>query len=158
MNFKKELSLSKPFLYSTQLPILRKKTFECIHCPTKVGSKYALNKHIEIVHNGLKPFKCPKCALVFGFNKQLKFHVDKIHGRKNLFQCHFCHLEFDGETRLKRHINVVHEDKKYTEYLGEDLVKIDAILKLAVKRLKIKVKRLDKDYVICDKKNCSMGK
>ena len=107
-----------------------------------------MNKHIEIVHNGLKPFKCPKCALVFGFKKQMKFHVDKIHEKNKLYQCHFCHLEFDGETRLKRHITVVHEDKKYTEYLGEDFVKIDAILKLAVKRLKIKVKRLDKIYVI----------
>ena len=68
--------------------------------------------------------------------------------RSYVYQCHFCHFEFDGETRLKRHITVVHEDKKYTEYLGEDLVKIDAILKLAVKRLKIKVKRLDKIYVI----------
>ena len=84
MNFRKELSLSIPFLYSTQLPTHRKKTFECIHCPTKVGSKYALNKHIEIVHNGLKLFKCPKCALVFGFNKQLKFHVDKIHEKEKL--------------------------------------------------------------------------
>ena len=154
----KWLSLSKSFLYSTQLPILRKKTFECIHCPTKVGSKYALNKHIDIVHNGLKPFECPKCALVFGFKKQLKFHYDKIHEKKKLYQCHFCHLEFDDESRLKRHITVVHEDKKYTEYLDEDLVKIDAILKLAVKRQKIKVKRSDQDYVLCNKKHCSMGK
>ena len=117
-----------------------------------------MNKHIDIVHNGLKPFECPKCALVFGFKKQLKFHYDKIHEKKKLYQCHFCHLEFDDESRLKRHITVVHEDKKYTEYLDEDLVKIDAILKLAVKRQKIKVKRSDQDYVLCNKKHCSMGK
>ena len=114
-----------------------------------------MNKHIGIVHNGLKPFKCPKCALVFVFKKQLNFHIDKIHGKKKLNQCHFCHLEFHGESRLKRHITVVHEDKKYTEYLDEGLVKIDAILKLSVKRQKSKVKRSDhRDYVLCNKKHC----
>ena len=46
-----------------------------------------LNKHIEIVHEGIKPFKCSVCDVKFANKQHLKKHIETIHEEIKPFKC-----------------------------------------------------------------------
>ena len=45
----------------------------------KFANKQNLKKHVEAVHEGIKPFKCSVCDVKFANEQNLKTHIETIH-------------------------------------------------------------------------------
>ena len=45
----------------------------------KFTNKQNLKKHVEAVHEGIKPFKCSVCDVKFANKQNLKKHIETIH-------------------------------------------------------------------------------
>ena len=45
----------------------------------KFANKQNLQKHVEAVHEGIKPFKCSVCDVKFANEQNLKTHIETIH-------------------------------------------------------------------------------
>ena len=46
-----------------------------------------LKKHVEVVHEGIKPFKCSVCDVKFANKQHLKKHIETIHEEIKPFKC-----------------------------------------------------------------------
>ena len=58
------------------------KAFKCKNCDYKTTQKGHLKKHIESVHEGIKPankFKCNICDYETVQNSKLKKHINSVH-------------------------------------------------------------------------------
>ncbi|KAH7935927.1 hypothetical protein HPB52_015182 [Rhipicephalus sanguineus] len=100
------------------------KTRQCPSCSKVLSRKYNLNRHRQLVHEGLRPFKCPHCAMSFGEKASLRSHIRRVHTgerptffqysglQKHLmwhitflcFACDLCSIEFVLKEHLKRHV------------------------------------------------------
>ena len=74
--------------------------------------KRNLKRHIESVHEGIKPFKCNICDYETAQKGHLKKHKDSVHEGIKPYKCHICQFESATSSHVKRHITVVHEKKK----------------------------------------------
>ena len=45
----------------------------------KFVNQQNLKKHVEAVHEGIKPFKCSVCDVKFANKQNLKKHIETIH-------------------------------------------------------------------------------
>ena len=78
--------------------------FECELCKKKYISKQALNIHFETTHEGKKPdVKCPMCEKMFGNKQVLKRHIDNVHEKKKPFACDLCDWRFAQSGQLTTH-------------------------------------------------------
>ena len=83
----------------------------------KFANKQNLKKHIETVHEGIKPFKCSICDVKFANNynpqiqeSQIKFankqnlkkHIETVHEGIKPFKCSICDVEFANKQNLKK--------------------------------------------------------
>ena len=71
-----------------------------------------LKKHVQNVHEGIKPFKCTICDYEFSKHSNLKKHIVSVHERIKPFKCNMCQYETAHRPHLKRHIQNVHEGIK----------------------------------------------
>ena len=71
-----------------------------------------LKKHVQNVHEGIKPFKCTICDYEFSKHSNLKKHIVSVHERIKPFKCNMCEYETAHRPHLKRHIQNVHEGIK----------------------------------------------
>ncbi|XP_063688645.1 uncharacterized protein LOC134821797 isoform X3 [Bolinopsis microptera] len=57
----------------------RRRPFHCVHCLKNFSFKSSLDRHISVIHLGLRRYSCPICAAAFGQKKQLKHHMSTRH-------------------------------------------------------------------------------
>nr|KAG5709032.1 hypothetical protein BaRGS_004671 [Batillaria attramentaria] len=86
----------------------------CPHCGKVYISKVHLQRHISVVHLGVKDyrFKCDQCGAQFFESIQLRDHIAYRHHGIQLYQCRFCHKGFNCRPTMVRH-----ERKMHTGYL-----------------------------------------
>ena len=92
-----------------------------------------MKRHVECVHEGIKPWKCVACDANFSEKSKLTMHYTKFHEGKTpedegFFQtkprkspsapkaekpkCEICNKTFRKPIQLKTHIETIHEGKK----------------------------------------------
>ncbi|KAL5271187.1 hypothetical protein ACHWQZ_G001731 [Mnemiopsis leidyi] len=64
---------------ATATPGGRRRPFHCVHCLKNFSFKSSLDRHISVIHLGLRRYSCPICAAAFGQKKQLKHHMSTRH-------------------------------------------------------------------------------
>lgn len=84
---------------------------QCPHCNKTVGN---LKRHIEGVHEDMRPFKCnfPGCkSKPFKQKSDLQTHIKGVHEGKRPFKCDFpmCEWAFSRKYSLGRHAMTVHD-------------------------------------------------
>ena len=52
---------------------------QCRVCDYKAAQKSNLKKHIESVHERIKPFKCNICEYKAGLKSDLQLHTEFVH-------------------------------------------------------------------------------
>ena len=77
----------------------------------KLFNQQWLEKHIKIVHEGIKNSKCNQCEVSFGTSGELRIHISKMHGGKN-YPCELCKSIFYSKQKLQNHKRAVHEGRK----------------------------------------------
>ena len=83
------------------------KNAQCFQCNKTFSRARDLKRHINTVHEGLKPHKCNICGKAYN---DLKRHINSVHDglKQHTFLC-FCGEGFSEARDLKRHINSIHE-------------------------------------------------
>ena len=91
--------------------------FECEVCSMKFARKYDLNRHMTIVHKGIKDFRkncyaCAICEKIFKNISNYRRHIRIVHDEERKYKCLICESRFSENSILKRHIVLVHEEKQ----------------------------------------------
>ena len=95
-----------PKVYDPPLAILAVSTY---NCQKSFCQQLKLKKHIQTVHEKLRPFKCEHCQRSFGDKGDLTRHVKIVHDEVRPFSCELCKKTFGTKRQLKPHIGTVHE-------------------------------------------------
>ena len=61
---------------------VKPKLYECVDCNSRFSERNYLVKHIESVHEGIKPFHCDECEYKSARKSDLKKHVMAVHERR----------------------------------------------------------------------------
>lgn len=102
----KELILHKSKMHTT-------KKFECIKCLKHFSTRYGLNKHSKLTHDGGEDgCVCVVCGKVFKCSFQLKQHLLQSHIVYEHIECKYCHLMYLGPYKLQAHIKKIHLDSE----------------------------------------------
>ena len=72
---------------------IRTKKVECGICHKIICHK-SLLRHIELVHERIKPFQCETCASSFAEKRRLQEHIAFNHEGKTLYMCDTCKTSF----------------------------------------------------------------
>ena len=67
---------------------------QCSQCEEFFNSKFAVKRHIMLIHEKKKPFACHLCGLGFGESGKLKNHMNNKHDRSKYFECPTCRHEY----------------------------------------------------------------
>lgn len=78
------------------------KRFTCHHCGKQYAQESGLQRHMLVIHEGVRKYKCPICSNVFGSNSELKSHQD-THTDPRPFQCDQCGRTFISQKHLYHH-------------------------------------------------------
>ena len=82
----------------------KKKQFLCHQCSSSFFNKSAMENHIRIVHNGLRPFPCPICEKKFPTRSQVSGHIKSVHNKeKKSFDCEVCNAVYNTSGGLDSH-------------------------------------------------------
>jgi uncharacterized Zn-finger protein len=84
----------------------------CLLCNMTFGKSGSLNRHIQTVHEGIKPYKCDICQATFTQKTTLRDHISCIHEGKKPFQCSKCDKTFAQRSNMIRHYEARHEENK----------------------------------------------
>ena len=57
----------------------RRRPFHCVHCLKNFSFKSSLDRHVSVIHFGMRRYQCTVCAAKFGQKKQLKHHYSTRH-------------------------------------------------------------------------------
>ena len=90
----------------------QKTDLTCTICSKTFSKKTSLKKHIEAVHEGLKPFECPTCKKSFYEISHLKAHISEVHDKIKNFQCPKCDKKFGRKNHVNEHVAVTHDKIK----------------------------------------------
>ena len=85
------------------------KPFKCNICDFETSRKSTLKQHVESVHKGIKQFKCSICDYKTALKPNLRRHIESVHQGIKPFKCNICDYETVHKYILKRHIESVHE-------------------------------------------------
>ena len=85
----------------------------CNVCQEEFKSKYDLNNHKLIVHEGAQPLMCPQCPMAFARSINLGNHIRNVHTEKK-FGCNKCGSKFKTKGILKTHVIRAHTDGEVT--------------------------------------------
>ena len=89
---------------------IQDKTHECGECDFQSVSAAALQKHINVVHDGGQAIKCSECEYETKSKKEFAIHMKDIHTPR-VFMCDQCDYTAAKEEYLKKHIKFNHEGK-----------------------------------------------
>lgn len=96
------------FKMSTKNSSSKQNGFPCPKCFYKLGSKYALNRHIDskICEKDYSdaPFKCKTCPRGYKMKSSLKRHIENECGKESKIPCQFCKRSFSQKSSLVRHL------------------------------------------------------
>ena len=94
--------------------------------------KSDLKRHLESVHEGIKPFKCNICGKGSASNGEMKKHVETVHEGKKPFKCTTCNSCYTRKTTLNKHIKSVHESMNqfYPEVSLDDEDEDDSMISI----------------------------
>ena len=92
--------------------IVQEKRKDCTICKKVFKRPYLLKKHVESVHEGIRPFKCESCDAKFSYERDKKNHISSVHKGEKPFNCGFCDKNFATINGLKGHISTTHEEKQ----------------------------------------------
>ncbi|KAH8351176.1 hypothetical protein KR084_008977 [Drosophila pseudotakahashii] len=88
--------------YRTHLPAKVKSDNSCPHCEKRFTTPGTLKRHIEGVHQQIKPYVCDLCGKSFNYITGLKDHK-LVHTEECPFECPVCKRRFKNKARLKIH-------------------------------------------------------
>eukprot|EP00099_Drosophila_melanogaster_P022496 NP_649983.2 uncharacterized protein Dmel_CG6254 [Drosophila melanogaster] len=76
----------------------------CPHCEKRFTTSGTLKRHIEGIHNQIKPYVCDLCGKSFNYITGLKDHK-LVHTDECPFECPVCKRGFKNNARLKIHLD-----------------------------------------------------
>ena len=79
------------------------KIFQCDLCNYVSARKDNLKKHVQSVHEKLKPYNCRQCGKAFSMKQHCKEHEESIHDGIT-HSCDFCEMTFTTKGHLRTHI------------------------------------------------------
>ena len=88
------------------------KIHKCETCDVAFYGAGELNRHIRIVHEGVKNHKCEICGKTFGRPGSLKTHIISVHNTTKHPSCTLCSKKFSRLDSLHEHIKSIHEGVK----------------------------------------------
>ncbi|XP_017143351.1 zinc finger protein weckle [Drosophila miranda] len=86
----------------THLPAKEKADNSCPHCSKLFTTSATLKRHIDGIHNDIKPFICDICARGFNLLAALNDHK-LVHTDECPFECPVCQRRFKNKARLRVH-------------------------------------------------------
>ena len=114
----------KTTMLPKQLDDANKKTHKCSVCAKVFPKPSRLTRHVETVHEGLKPFACTLCDSKFSEKNKMQKHLMTVHHKnvvdsepnelkkKTVQKCSICDKIFSKPSQLNKHIEAVHEGLK----------------------------------------------
>ena len=108
---KSEDALSPRSKRLNSLTLKAKKIHKCPICGKIISSGTNLTKHINGVHNGVKPHECKECQKGFKSKWHLVQHMRSHTGEKP-FTCPLCRKSFSQMGTVTKHIDEVHNGVK----------------------------------------------
>ena len=85
------------------------KTLKCSECSKTFRTKYKMNHHLKIVHEGQRPHKCDICGKSSGTIGNLQKHMNSVHKVERPFKCPECSQTFTQRYHMNVHVSSVHE-------------------------------------------------
>ncbi|MHA1344822.1 MAG: C2H2-type zinc finger protein [Candidatus Heimdallarchaeaceae archaeon] len=67
-----------------------------------------VNRHVKVIHQGIKEHRCSICGKQFAHQTHLDRHISSVHEDDRRFKCDQCEEAFTREDTLNRHIRTVH--------------------------------------------------
>ena len=86
------------------------KAHGCDECDFQSVSAAALQKHINVAHDGGQAIKCGECEYETKSKKDFAIHMKDIHTPR-VFMCDQCYYTASKEEYLKKHIKFNHDGK-----------------------------------------------
>ena len=63
---------------------------KCSSCGKVFGQRDKLTRHIQCVHENLRPFSCPYCESNFNRKDKMRAHIMSVHMKEKPFVCNYC--------------------------------------------------------------------
>merc|ERR1712150_411929 len=80
----------------------------CNKCSYVSKERGNLDRHVRLVHNGIKDFTCAYCGKVFGLKQYLNNHIIRLHEKVKKHKCGVCGKSFGIKDDVKKHARKVH--------------------------------------------------
>ncbi|EDV49657.1 zinc finger protein 506 [Drosophila erecta] len=90
--------------HRTHVRVKAKTDNSCPHCEKRFTTPGTLKRHIEGIHNQIKPYVCDLCGKSFNYITGLKDHK-LVHTDECPFECPVCKRRFKNNARLKIHLD-----------------------------------------------------
>ncbi|KAF7655977.1 hypothetical protein LDENG_00047640 [Lucifuga dentata] len=84
----------------------------CPQCGKGFVYRFSLTKHIQMVHNRMKPFPCPVCNKGFFTKRDVEGHV-RMHTGEKPFHCNLCEKKFARRVELNMHLRWHNGEKRH---------------------------------------------
>ena len=86
---------------------------KCPSCDQIIKHIYSLERHIKVVHEGLRPFIC-HCSKAFATREQFTRHTNSKHLNLKPFPCESgCNKAFTSYSARSYHHKIVHQGQKF---------------------------------------------
>ncbi|XP_037545521.1 zinc finger protein 37 [Nematolebias whitei] len=86
--------------------------YVCPQCGKGFVYRFALSKHVQMVHGKVKPFICQLCNKRFFTKRDVNVHI-RIHTGEKPFQCHICERRFTRRVELNVHFRWHNGEKRH---------------------------------------------
>lgn len=80
---------------------------QCSICGQSFSTQLNLRRHIQTIHEGLKPYACPICQKQFTSQHYVKTHMTHHKGERK-FKCKFCDLTYRDPGSASGHMRKFH--------------------------------------------------
>ena len=86
------------------------KPHECPKCDHKFFSKYHMQIHFKAIHENCKELTCPECDFKCNRKDQLNIHLRSKHNDGSVYMCTLCSFRGDTDWELERHMSSTHTE------------------------------------------------
>ena len=86
---------------------------KCPLCDQVIKHIYSLERHIKVVHEGVRPYVC-HCSKSFATREQFTRHTNSKHSNERPYLCEMgCNKAFASYSARSYHHKIVHEKQKF---------------------------------------------